>query len=288
MKTLLLPPSAPPTAWPPRILRPAIAAVTLAATGFLNVSAGYPNNIADPEDDFALQFGLPNATGVTTWQVSEPWINLWIVNQPLTYNSTFDLPQGFAVAFRQRDTRNQPYIAGVGHGYAHGWLLSRLSFVSYTPNWNFPCTVYPGLGGVRTYTADGLKEIATASTMNRLWDQSGFQGWQINRPSGAVEKYQYLVGGSGNWLAFLSTEIDPEGRETTFSYDSDSDGITYYTRLRTIRDPDHKNLAINYYPNDGTNFSWQIREVLDPYGRRATFILRGVMISDLNRVGSSL
>src|SRR4051812_30347864 len=107
--------------------------------------AGYPNNINDREDGIADL----TVTGVTEWRVSQPYINLWVINRPVTYFTSYDKPMGMTVAFRQRDSVYWTCLAGVGHGWAPGWQISCVSYLLFSGSQNFPCTLYPGLGGAR-------------------------------------------------------------------------------------------------------------------------------------------
>src|ERR1051325_1162005 len=103
-----------------------------------DANAGYPNNVNDDDDEYAIQFGAPTSTGVSTWHVSEPYINLWILNQPLTYHDSCDKPVGFAVVYKQRNSRD--YLCG---SVGPGWETSYLSYVyHYKYDYSSPCTTY--------------------------------------------------------------------------------------------------------------------------------------------------
>ena len=255
-----------------------MVAIHCATTALL---AGYPNNIKDNQDEFALQFWIPADTGVSTWHVSEPYINLWICNQPLTYTTSYDEPMAFAGAYRQRANQYAGCVGGLGPG----WFMSRLCYVQYLSYDPYNVTYFAALGGSRSYYADGMtKEAKTGSTMTLLWGQSGFEGVEVSYPSGAIERFGFTTIRTCNYI-MLSESIDPEGRVTTHTYDACTDGFGYsYTRLRTVTDPDYKVLTINYYDSDGTNQCWQVKEVLDPYNKRATFSYETNSPYRLNRI----
>jgi YD repeat-containing protein len=214
----------------------------------LTILATYPNNVNDADDEYALKFGVDSATGVSSWHVSEPYINLWIYNQPLTYFTSYGEPVSFALAFRQRSSDNAN-CAGFGPSWSHSWHSSVYFNGSLGPT-------YMPLGGQRRYVADGVTmEIKSASTMI----STNF-GWEIRLPNGGKLEYNQYYGG---YRTYLGQEIDPNGRSTSYSYDS----LNGYVRLRSRTDPDGRAVTINY---DAINV-WQIQEVIDPYNRRATF-----------------
>ena len=230
--------------------------------------AGYPNNIRDEEDAFALEFEIPQSSGVSEWHVSEPYINLWICNRPLTYYTSYDKPMGFAAAYRQRGSTYAGCVGGLGPS----WSIS-LPWVQRFSGDPYNVTYYSALGGQRKYVADGItKDVETGSTMTLLWGQSGFEGVEVAFPSGAKERFQ----ATQYWYCayiMITSSVDPEGRVTTYSYDLGTDeelGYTYI-RLRSVTDPDLKTMTVDYYNDVGTSQSWQIKEVIDPYNRRATF-----------------
>src|SRR5438309_9493776 len=72
----------------------------------LQVFASYPNNAVDEEDELMSPAANQSSTGVTSWAVSEPYINLWLFDQPITYETSFGQPIGFSLAFKQRNHRS--------------------------------------------------------------------------------------------------------------------------------------------------------------------------------------
>src|SRR5437016_9103002 len=148
-----------------------ILALALFLVPFQDLLASYPNNIKD-EDDEALTSAESGSTGLTIWQVSQPYINLWLFNQPLTYKTSSG-QLAFSVAFKQRNNRPTTYAFGLGSGWESSWL----SYVRWSNNGISNAVVGPTfmpLGGQRNYVGDGTtKEIKSASTMLTQYDGSG-------------------------------------------------------------------------------------------------------------------
>ncbi|MBI4659154.1 MAG: RHS repeat-associated core domain-containing protein, partial [Verrucomicrobia bacterium] len=242
-----------------RSILPCLLALTLT-----QVFATFPNRVKDAEDGLFGQAGPLSATGLPTWTVSEPYINLWIYDQPLTYTTSYGQPIGFGVAFKQRDNRSNSKIFSLGPSWESSWL----TYVEYTTTGGTVTagTNYVKLGGARLYTADGTtKEFKSASTMAKLTDGGGaFTAFQISYPSGAKETYGYLfqVSTSENY-AFLSEQIDPAGRTNRFVYDT----ISNVVRLRQMIDWDSRTNTVRYH----ATYDKQINEVEDHYGRKASF-----------------
>lgn len=224
------------------------------------------NNMPDEHDE--LFSGLvAGGTGVSGWQVSEPYINLWIFHQPLTYETSYGQAMACGVAFKQRNNRFNAKVFGLGPGWESSWL----SYVEYTLDASNPPkatvgTNYVALGGARNYVGDGVtKEIKSSSTMTILTNGSGvLTGFQVSFPSGAKNIFGYLFQVSANEnYAFLSQRIDPVGHTNLFAYDT----IGNVVRLRTMVDSDNRTNTIAY---DAT-FTAQIKEVTGPYGTKAGF-----------------
>src|SRR5438309_694138 len=68
-----------------------------------SVFGTYPNNVNDGDDE--LLSGLAQGGTLATWHVSEPYINLWLEAQPLSYSTSWGRVIGFQAAYKQRNTR---------------------------------------------------------------------------------------------------------------------------------------------------------------------------------------
>jgi RHS repeat-associated protein len=265
--------------WRP-IFRTSFLMQCLMAMSLSSALADYPtNSIKDMEDELYSVVGTASATGVPKWYVSEPYINLWIYDQPLTYTTSYGAPVGFGIAHKQRNSRSNNKIFNLGPNWESSWL----SYAEYsTSGTNVTIgTTYMKLGGGRLYVADGVTpHFKSASTISKLYSGTNFTGFQISYASGAKETYGYLFNVAANEnYALLSEQIDAVGHTNLLKYDT----ISAVVRLRQLIDPDNRTNTIRY----DTTLTNQISEVEDPYGRKATFSYgtNGLLASLVN-VGS--
>jgi RHS repeat-associated protein len=224
------------------------------------------DTINDAEDELYAVVGTAPSAGLPKWHVSEPYLNLWVYDQPLAYTTSYGQPTGFGLALKQRDTRSNSKIFSLGPLSESSWL----SYVEYTTSGTNVTvgTHYVKLGGARTYVADGAtREFKTASTMSKLYNGASFTGFQISYPSGARETYGYLFNQSASEnYAMLSEEIDSAGHTNRFVYETVSGSIV---RLLQMIDGDNRTNTVRYFTSGPPNT--YIKEVEDPHGRKATF-----------------
>jgi RHS repeat-associated protein len=237
----------------------------------------YPNDVNDSDDEYLLKFGIGSQVGVSTWRVSEPYINLWIYNQPLTYYMGEMGPAALALTFKQRDNRCTN-TAGFGPSWYHSWL----SYVAYTydaASNAVPGTTVMPLGGQRTYIPDGVtKDFKSGTTMTGLTNSSGItNGVQINLPGGGklvyMAQYPPETNCGNEYRMYLTQEIDPQGHLIQYYYDYTGG----YNRLTSVFDPDTHNVTFGY----DTNYVWRINQVADVYGDAANFIYDSINPSRL-------
>jgi len=225
----------------------------------LCAGAAYPNDINDEEDELLL--GTPQTGAATTWYVSEPYINLWIISNPLSYRTSFGDQLGVSMAYKQRNARSNTHCFGFGPGWESAWL----SYVQYSITGTNTTVgkMYAALGGSRTYFPDGTtRELRSNSKMTRLFNGGSFIGWEIDYSTGGRAVYTYLlsISASENY-AFLAQTVDPTGKTNTFNYDT----INGVVRLRTVVDYDGKTNQVRY----DSVFTNAISKIDSPYGYSA-------------------
>src|SRR4029077_19458534 len=70
---------------------------------------GLPNNINDGKDKGCKPGKpCPPCPGMPVAWVSEPYINLWMADEPLSYQTSRGEPITFRMSYKQRDTRPSP------------------------------------------------------------------------------------------------------------------------------------------------------------------------------------
>lgn len=240
--------------------------------------ANYPNNVYDTDDELLSGAANAPATGIPGWQVSEPYINLWIFDQPLTYRTSYGQPMGFGVAFKHRNSRSNSQIFGLGPSWESSWQ----TYVEYTVSGTNVTsgTNWVALGGARTYPTDGSAEFKSTSKLSKLYDGSTFLGFEIKYANGARDIYSYLfnVSSSENY-AFRSQQIDTVGHTNAFIYDT----ISNVVRLRQMIDSDNRTNTLTYH---GT-FTSQISAVSDAYNHQASFGYDGAgKLTSITNVGN--
>lgn len=224
--------------------------------------------------------------GRAVWWVSEPYLNVRLSDEPLTYRPAVGPAVSFKLSYRQRGAAYVPaniwpQVCGVGRG----WSSSLISYLAYNPAWtceaaafsggitNASGNVIPGLDcGFLRGTGLGMGtqnrwEAAAARDGSILSPAPGGPGYEIRYADGSVDIYTnvfYVSGYShgGCEFYFLSERHDPHGLALRFEYDTDELGV----KLRRVIDAMGDSTWLEY---TNTVFSNQVTAVLAPFGRRA-------------------
>ena len=228
---------------------------------------GLPNNINDGKDkcchrNFDGAVACAHCKGMPVWWVSEPYVNLWMADQPLSYVTSRGEPLTFQITYKQRDTRPSPQDNLVADtGWNNSWS-SYIHLYSTAPCLNTHGTgcmpslsscaaiVYLPDGGEVDFSAGQnydaetrLKLVQQAGVSLKAGSDYGDNGLRLLHPDGSQDIYglgmtipvPYGDTSEANFL--LSRHIDPHGNTTWFQYDSyggpyvltfvvDSDGRT--------------------------------------------------------------
>jgi RHS repeat-associated protein len=230
--------------------------------GSYPVHFGYPDTNDYPN---LCEDGCSNcSSGMATWRVSEPYINLWLTDEPLGYNPGLGNRISFQLNFKQRETSAGTNSAIFSCGPK--WDCSWISYV-IAPSINPPpgpsMTMAVAGGGERAYTADGAThEYYSRSVMSVTVNGSGtLTGCTVLYPNGASESYSNVFTDStGDVLCFRTAQTDPAGHSTQFIY-TNSSGTNLLTG---VVDTDGRTNTLSY---TNTSFRNQITGVSDPFGR---------------------
>ena len=100
--------------------------------GGLGGFGGFGGAPASCQGAQCLNMSSEPAGGMPTWRVSEPNINLWLHDQPLTCNPPLGGPAALRLSYKQRDEDNGMYydVFGFGTAWNSDWL-------SWVDNWYF-------------------------------------------------------------------------------------------------------------------------------------------------------
>lgn len=243
---------------------------------------GYPNNIDDSDDVVCqpnqdLVNGAPNpenqcagcgegpgvadvsSIGMPKWRVSEPYITLWLTDEPLGYQPGQGDRVSFRLHYKHRETRSNGNLYGVGPQ----WSLDWQSYVHPLGSGS-SAEVFFGGGGSQ------VLEDNTLSFGNRLKLVNSVDTSTIFYPDGSQDVYKKAF---GRTLSFglhdflLSERINRFGQKTTFEYESTN---SIQPRLFTVVDALGARSSVRYgEAASGTTDRMLITSVEDPWGRVA-------------------
>ncbi|MGA2175353.1 MAG: RHS repeat-associated core domain-containing protein [Verrucomicrobiota bacterium] len=207
------------------------------------------------------------SSGMATWRVSEPYINLWLMDEPLGYNPGLGSRISFQLAYKQRETLagTNPAVFSCGQMWNCSWI-SYVIAPSITPPPGPPMTLVLPDGGERGYTADGATpEYYSRSVMSVTTTNGGtLAGCTVVYPDGASDSYNdVFTAPSGDVLCFRTAQTDPAGHSTQFIYTNSSTNIV----LIYVVDTDGRTNTLGY---TNTSYPNQITGVTDPFGRSTT------------------
>ena len=195
-------------------------------------------SISDPNDfppNKQCKQGMP--VGMPVWQVSEPYISLWLEDEPLGYQPACGPRISFGLNFKQRED-----VAGYDTNiFSTGpkWNCSWLSYV--TVDTNAKKTVYFPGGGSRLIPATYDLLTNTRVTGDTT------SGYTVAAPDGGTNIYGFIVtNNAGSFLkAFLTESCNPNGQKTRFYYDGYA-ATNPVVRLRFVVDGDGRTNTVSY------------------------------------------
>lgn len=223
--------------------------------------------------------------GLPVWHVSEPFATLWITDSPVYYTLASGKRMKFTLSYKQRNTRLYNHAFNLGPL----WEASFLSCVQIDFPGDDHCTLWVPGGGRRRYLPDGVsRHRASGSVMHY---DAARDAYVVEFPGGARNTYQkrqvldnqrryyflteqmdrygratrYHYTTNSRGLCLLEKVSDPDGRETTFEYASDTSG-----RIRRIRAPYQRTAVLEYE----SNAPHHLKSITDAAGIKTTFTYR--------------
>lgn len=210
------------------------------------------------DSDLGMLDPKGECSGMPQWRVSEPYISLWLEDEPLGYQPALGPRISFALAFKQREAvaGYNPNVFSTGPKWNFAWL----SFVTrdtYTDK-----TVYFPGGGSRLF-----HDATDYLTHTRLTGETN-TGFNLSYPDGSTNVYGLIVtNSSGEFLkAFMTESGNAAGQKTRFLYDSYTPGSDPTIRLRFVVDGDGRTNTI-YYVSTNAYSTNLISQVVDAFGR---------------------
>ena len=239
---------------------------------------GIANNIADSEDN-----GCPpgkeckSCPGIPVWWVTEPYLNLFVADEPLSYFTKGGEKISFRVTHKQRDTRPPDLLNAAN---APRWSTSWSSYIRVTelPPWEFfepfrwwKAELYLPGGGELTFSHN---DMVDDKTQLRLEPVSGYNQSPDPQSSVKGKGFRLIFPDGSQWIynrwnsisnirpsisaISLTHQIDANGRTNRFDYGEIS------TKPQRMIDHDGQTNVFTY---SGDN----LQSITDPYNRTASF-----------------
>ena len=201
-------------------------------------------------------------TGMPTWRVSEPFINLWVTDVPLFYTTSNGRIFPFVLRYKQRNVSHSTNVFGVGDSWECSWR----QYIETSSN---ETRLLVAGGGRRTYRPNdngyfyrGLNyELLRAGMANEI-----LHYWMHHRSRCTNDMAKrFALGTATNY--FLSDKSDPYGRTIHFDYSYFTNvDTTVVLRLAQVRDWDNQTSTLAYADSRHPQY---ITSVTDQYGRTA-------------------
>jgi hypothetical protein len=216
--------------------------------------------------------------GLPQWSVSQPYLNLFLADEPLAYQPSVGRAQRLRVGWKQRYTAQlDSSIGSLGAGWNSPWL----SYIFAPYQTNGMITLHWGNGMIlSTILTDGwATNYHTNVRLSYQTDSSGqLTTFFLLFPDGSQHYYGFartndIDGYSSARCWFLSAKWDRHGPITSFLYDNydpnPDNGLV--VRLTRIVDVDGQASTLTY---TSTEEPWTnlVSRITDPYGRSASFI----------------
>lgn len=227
-------------------------------TGIICGSQPLTNDAADGER--CKKSGCSSCTGMPVWSVSEPYISLWLHDEPLGYQPTTGPRISFELAFKQREL-----TAGLNtniFSIGKKWNCSWLSFVTQDSQGSNVLHFPEGKQVTFAGTNDYLTNTRLTGNTNT--------GFTLLYPDGSQNVYGFIVTNSSGVFqqAFLTESWNPAGQKTRLYY-SGYNPSSPVVRLQSIVDGDGRTNSILYVSSNAYSTNL-ISQVTDPFGRMTT------------------
>ena len=190
-------------------------------------------------------------SGMPNWEVSEPYITLWLYDEPIGYQPGLGPRVSFKLAYKQRESfimTNNVFSLGPK------WDWSWSTYIMNVDRYHDTMAV-PG-GGQRTYWS-GSVEFFSHTLLNLTGG-----GYALAFPNGATNYYTFSVPINMGLAYFLTAKVDPFGNTNSFVYQQAA-GLTL---LKYVIDADGRTNTLTY---TNASFPAQVTGVQDPFNRMA-------------------
>jgi RHS repeat-associated protein len=208
----------------------------------------------DGEDcDEDADCGTCDSKGLAVWNVSEPYLSLWVLDTPLYYTTSRGKRVAFTLNYRQRNSRPLNATWGMGPRWESSWL----GYVR-TDTYGGYVHLYPFHGGQRKYFAGA--ESSHYRSNSRMLPSSG--SYLVRSSGGGSRTFAFAHAYyDGTTRYYPTQQIDRRGRITLLNHQL----VSGIVRLNSIQDSDGNTISLIYSPS----LPGRLVEVRDPYNRSA-------------------
>ncbi len=172
-------------------------------------------------------------SGMPTWSVSEPFLNLWVQDRPLYYQSAYGPAISLRLAYNERavgSVVSYMYWQGAQFGNAAGsvglWSCSWMSFAELSDDENTVDLMLPG-GRWATFTFPAGSSISDVQYRHNFWlervgSAGNFTSLILHHPDGSGITYALRDDSydPSFRVYYMSDAFNPSGEKTAFTYDT--------------------------------------------------------------------
>jgi RHS repeat-associated protein len=192
------------------------------------------------------------------WEVSEPYINLWLYDEPIFYQPGLGPRISFKATYKQRESRTiYTNVFSLGAMWDSSWI----SYVTFDPNNPSFQTMFLAGGGERSY-ATATHEFFSNTLLDTTLNGTNLAACTVTYPDGAKDYYGYVIPLDMKQAAFLTAKVDANGHTNSFVYQQ----VSGRTLLKYVIDVDGRTNTLTY---TNASFPAQITGVQDPFNRLA-------------------
>ena len=194
------------------------------------------------------------------WKIAEPYLHLWILDQPTFYIKSYGKWQAFKLMYKQRNARVNPY----GFGFGPFWECNRLAYLNQDSSRTL--THYVPGGGTRQYTGSDPEYKSAAVAATTTDGNGNYASVGISLPNAAYNHYDYVFPHfDGTREVYLSYQVDRWGHTNRFNYAT----VNSKVHLVSVQDHNGRNTSFAY---GNTSFPEVITQATDFWGH--TVVLR--------------
>jgi RHS repeat-associated protein len=200
-----------------------------------------------------------DCTGMPVWNVTEPYVSLWLNDEPLGYKPGQGPRISLRLSYDQRETSvgYQTNFFGVGKN----WNCSWFSYVDQ--DWNGSNVVHFANGGQSTFL--GTNDYSTHTILSGNTNS----GFTLLHPDGSKEVYGFIVTNSAGAFtnAFMTEQWNTQSQKTTLAY-AGYNPTNPVVQLRFVIDGDGRTNTISYVTGSSSNL---ISQVVDAFNRTNSY-----------------